>query len=198
MSSPLVKQELDAGQLMEVSKQISRNRDDYQPLTQVMHQPIVADIVTEKAHPEDSLDRAGRTIGFLEEARYQATNTDKGEALADASWDKAWRYHIVGGLVTPWSPAMDSVQRGVDLVTAKMLEDEQNRINAQATADHTLTYERRRTEIQSLADLWYQENKGWAEDPTPEGYSQGHGTYKQIEEAANDGNKKAEGVAGIQ
>ncbi|MFD4137797.1 hypothetical protein [Streptomyces sp. NPDC058572] len=77
MSSPLVKQELDAGQLMEVSKQISRNRDDYQTLTQVMHEPIVADIVTEKAHPEDSLDRAGRTIGVLEEARYQATNTDR-------------------------------------------------------------------------------------------------------------------------
>ncbi|MEU4134013.1 hypothetical protein [Streptomyces wuyuanensis] len=86
----------------------------------------------------------------------------------------------------------------MDLVTAKMLEDEQNRINAEATADHTLTYGKRRTELQSLADLWYQENKDWAEDPAHEGYSKSHGTYKQIEEAANDGNKKAEGVAGIQ
>ncbi|MFJ1618199.1 MULTISPECIES: hypothetical protein [unclassified Streptomyces] len=198
MSSPLVEHELDAGQLMEVSKQISRNRDDYQTLTQVMHQPIVADILTENAHPEDSLDRAGRTIGFLEEARYQATNTDKGEALADASWDKTWRYHIVGGLLTPWHPVGDAVQRGVDVITAKMLEDEQNRINAQATSDHTLTYANRSKELQSLADLWYQENKDWAEDPTHEGFSKGHGVYKQIEESSNDGNKKAEGVAGIQ
>jgi hypothetical protein len=198
MSNPLVENELDSGQLMEVSKQISRNRDDYQTLTQVMHQSVVADIVTEKAHPEDSLDRAGRTMGFLEEARYQATNTDKGEALADASWEKSWRYHIVGGLLTPWHPAGDAIQRGVDMVTAKMLEDEQNRINAQATSDHTLTYNNRRAELQSLADLWYQQNTGWAEDPAHEGYSKDHGIYSQIEGAANDGNKKAEGVAGIQ
>ncbi|MGY1582915.1 hypothetical protein [Streptomyces sp. MN13] len=198
MSDPVGRHELDAGQLMEVSKQISRNRDDYQTLTQVMHQSVVADIVTEKDHPEDSLDRAGRTIGFLEEARYQATNTDKGEALADASWEKSWRYHIVGGLLTPWHPAGDAVQRGVDLITAKMLEDEQNRINAQATADHTKTYENRSEELRGLADLWYQQNKEWAEDPTHEGYSQDHGIYSQIEGAANDGNKKAEGVSGTQ
>ncbi|MFP1627665.1 hypothetical protein ACLB9X_21400 [Streptomyces sp. 5K101] len=198
MSDPVGRHELDAGQLMEVSKQISRNRDDYQTLTQVMHQSVVADIVTEKAHPEDSLDRAGRTIGFLEEARYQATNTDKGEALADASWEKSWRYHIVGGLLTPWHPAGDAVQRGVDLITAKMLEDEQNRINAQATADHTKTYENRSEELRGLADLWYRENKEWAEDPTHEGYSKDHGIYSQIEGAANDGNKKAEGVSGTQ
>ncbi|UYQ65581.1 hypothetical protein [Streptomyces peucetius] len=198
MSSPLVEHELDSGQLMEVSKQISRNRDDYQTLTQVMHQSMVADILTEKAHPEDSLDRAGRTVGFLEEARYQATNTDKGEALADASWEKSWRYHIVGGLLTPWHPAGDAVQRGVDLITAKMLEDEQNRINNQATADHTETYANRRRELQSLADVWYQQNKDWAEDPTHEGYSKDQGAYSQIEGSANDGNKKAEGVAGIQ
>jgi hypothetical protein len=198
MSSPLVEHELDSGQLMEVSKQISRNRDDYQTLTQVMHQSMVADILTEKAHPEDSLDRAGRTVGFLEEARYQATNTAKGDALADASWEKSWRYHIVGGLLTPWHPAGDAVQRGVDLITAKMLEDEQNRINNQATADHTETYANRRRELQSLADVWYQQNKDWAEDPTHEGYSKDQGAYSQIEGSANDGNKKAEGVAGIQ
>ncbi|MEV8454224.1 hypothetical protein AB0467_16025 [Streptomyces sp. NPDC052095] len=198
MSSPLGEHELDAGQLMEVSKQISRNRDDYQTLNQAMHQSVVADILTEKAHPEDSIDRAGRTIGFLEEARYQATNTDKGEALADASWKKTWRYHIVGGLLGPWHPLGDAVQRGVDVITAQMLEDEQNRINDQATSDHTKTYANRNKELQSLADLWYRENKDWAEDPTHEGFSKDHGVYKQIEESANDGNKKAEGVAGIQ
>ncbi|MFD4371210.1 hypothetical protein [Streptomyces sp. NPDC058486] len=198
MSDPVGRHELDAGQLMEVSKQISRNRDDYQTLTQVMHQSVVADIMTEKGHPEDSLDRAGRTIGFLEEARYQATNTDKGEALADASWEKSWRYHIVGGLLTPWHPAGDAVQRGVDMITAKMLEDEQNRINAQATSDHTKTYENRSEELRGLADLWYQQNKEWAEDPAHEGYSKNHGIYSQIEGAANDGNKKAEGVGGVQ
>ncbi|MFJ7127402.1 hypothetical protein [Streptomyces sp. NPDC098101] len=198
MSNPLVEQELDSGQLMEVSKQISRNKDAYTELVQQMHGAITADIYTEKAHPEDSLDRAGRTVGFLEEARYQATNGEKGEKLADASWDKVGRYHVIGGLVTPWHPAGDAAQRVVDVVTSKMLEDEQNRINAKATADHTETYSNRRLELQNLADLWYQQNKDWAEDPAHEGYSKNHGAYSQIEGAANDGNKKAEGVSGTQ
>ncbi|AVH96991.1 hypothetical protein GCM10010497_46270 [Streptomyces cinereoruber] len=198
MSSPLVKHELDSGQLMEVSKQISRNQESYTLLNKQMHGAIAADIYTEKTHPEDSLDRAGRTIGFLEEARYQATNDEKGEKLADASWEKAGRYHVIGGLVTPWHPAGDAAQRVVDLITSKMLEDEQNRINADATSDHTKTYENRRFELQKLADIWYQENKEWAEDPTHEGFSKEHGVYAQIEGSANDGNKKAEGVAGVQ
>ncbi|MES9809740.1 hypothetical protein [Streptomyces cinereoruber] len=198
MSSPLVKHELDSGQLMEVSKQISRNQESYTLLNKQMHGAIAADIYTEKTHPEDSLDRAGRTIGFLEEARYQATNDEKGEKLADASWEKAGRYHVIGGLVTPWHPAGDAAQRVVDLITSKMLEDEQNRINADATSDHTKTYENRRFELQKLADIWYQENREWAEDPTHEGFSKEHGVYAQIEGSANDGNKKAEGVAGVQ
>ncbi|GGR20437.1 hypothetical protein [Streptomyces roseolus] len=198
MSSPLVKQELDAGELMEVSKQISRNQESYQLLGKQMHGAIATDIYTEKAHPEDSLDRAGRTIGFLEEARYQATNDDKGQKLADASWEKVGRYHVIGGLVTPWHPAGDAAQRVVDAITSKMLEDEQNRINADAVRDHTKTYESRRFELQKLADIWYAENKEWAEDPAHEGFSKNQGVYSQIEGSANDGNKKAEGVAGIQ
>ncbi|MFF4093046.1 hypothetical protein ACFYYY_04145 [Streptomyces sp. NPDC001834] len=198
MSDPVSRHELDSGQLMEVSKQISRNRDAYGELVRQMHGAVVADIYTEKAHPEDSLDRAGRTIGFLEEARYQATNDEKGQKLADASWEKAGRYHVIGGLVTPLPLAGDAVQRLVDVVTSKMLEDEQNKINGQASADHQETYSRRTRELQQIADIWYQENTKWAEDPTHEGYSQDHGVYKQIGEAANDGNKKAEGVAGVQ
>ncbi|WP_175412780.1 hypothetical protein [Streptomyces sp. TRM64462] len=198
MSDPVSRHELDSAQLMEVSKQISRNKDAYGELVTQMHGAITADIYTEKEHPEDSLDRAGRTIGFLEEARYQATNDEKGEKLADASWDKVGRYHVIGGLVTPWHPAGDAAQRVVDAITSKMLEDEQNKINAQATADHQETYGKRTQELQQIADIWYQQNKEWAEDPTHEGYSKDHGIYKQIGEAANDGNKKAEGVAGVQ
>lgn len=198
MSDPVSRHELDSGELMEVSKQVSRNRDAYGELVTQMHSAVVADIYAEKAHPEDSLDRAGRTIGFLEEARYQATNDEKGEKLADASWEKSGRYHVIGGLVTPWHPAGDAAQLVVDLVTSKMLEDEKTEISGRATADHQETYDRRTQELQQIADIWYGQNQGWAEDPAHEGYSQDHGVYKQIGEAANDGNKKAEGVAGAQ
>ncbi|MFI1466002.1 hypothetical protein [Streptomyces wuyuanensis] len=195
MSDPLGTHGLDADQLLEVSKQISRNKDAYAELTTQMHHAIVGDIQTEKAHPEDSLDRAGRTIGFLEEARYQATNDKKDGDLTDASWKKAWAYHIIGGALTPWHPAGDAVQRGVDLVTSAWLQDKQNEINDTATANHKETYESRNGELRALADIWYAQNEKWAEDPTHEGYSKNHGVYSVIGASANDGNKKAEGIA---
>ncbi|MEU7020267.1 DUF6571 family protein [Streptomyces sp. NPDC046203] len=198
MSDPVGHQK-EAGELMEVSKQISRNREDYQILTEGMHQTLVTDILTEKDHPEDSLDRAGRSVGFLEEARYQARNDEKDGDLTDASWKKAWKYHVVGGVLNaaggPWG---DTLQRGVDVITSAQLEDEQGRINKAATDDHTKTYQNRSGELRGLADLWYKENTDWAEDPRHEGYSKNHGVYSQIEGAANDGNKKAEGVSGDQ
>ncbi|MGW1465558.1 hypothetical protein ACWCPT_14625 [Streptomyces sp. NPDC002308] len=199
MSDPLGTHGLEADQLMEVTKQISRNKDAYAELTNQMHHAIVADICTERDHPEDSLDRAGRTIGFIEEARYQATNDQKAGDLTDASWQKTWSYHLVGGaanaMLGPWG---DAAQRGVDVVTSAWLQDKQNEINADATSVHVATYEKRTEELKALADFWYQQNDGWAEDPTHEGYSAVHGVYSQIAASANDGNKKAEGVAGNQ
>ncbi|MGA5420605.1 hypothetical protein [Streptomyces lavendulocolor] len=195
MSDPLGSHGLDADQLLEVSKQISRNKDTYAELTHQMHLAIEGDIRAETAHPEDSLDRAGRTIGFLEEARYQATNDKKDGDLTDASWKKAWAYHIIGGAITPWNPAMDAAQRGVDLVTSAWLADKTNEINDTAKANHAETFAARNGELRALADIWYAQNKEWAEDPAHEGYSQGHGVYSSIGASANDGNKKAEGVA---
>ncbi|WP_260463738.1 hypothetical protein [Streptomyces sp. TRM72054] len=90
------------------------------------------------------------------------------------------------------------MQRGVDLVTSAWLQDKQNEINDTATASHKETYQSRNGELRGLADIWYQQNKEWAEDPAHEGYSRNHGVYSVIGAAANDGNKKAEGIAGDQ
>ncbi|WP_432249604.1 hypothetical protein ACRAR1_21075 [Streptomyces sanyensis] len=198
MSDPLGSHGLDADQVLEVSKQISRNKDTYVELTHQMHYAIEADIRTERAHPEDSLDRAGRTIGFLEEARYQATNDKRDGDLTDASWKRTWAYHLLGGAITPWHPAMDAAQRSVDAVASAWLADETARINNEAEADHTKTFENRNEELRALADVWYAHNKEWAEDPAHEGYSKNHGVYGSIGASANDGNKKAEGVAADQ
>ncbi|HEX5569661.1 MAG TPA: hypothetical protein VFY14_22540 [Streptomyces sp.] len=199
MSDPIGSDELDGAQLMEVSKQISRNRDAYGILNEQMNYAIVGDIHTEKDHPEDSLDKAGRTIGFLEEARYQATNDEKDGDLTDASWKKNWAYHLVGGAANVFGgPLGDPLQRGVDVVATAWLEEEQKRINNIATGDHQETYRQRNAQLRALADEWYTVNKDWAEDPHREGYSQGHGVYSTIGAAANDGNQKAEGIAGDQ
>jgi hypothetical protein len=198
MSDPLGTFDLPSDQLMEVSKQISRSKDSYIELTNQMHHAIVTDIHTETKHPEDSLDRAGRTIGFLEEARYQATNDKKDGDLTDASWKKNWAYHIIGGALTPWHAAGDAVQRGVDVVASAWLQAEQNEINGEATKGHQDTYKARNDELRALADVWYERNEQWAEDPTHEGYSKNQGAYSVIGASANDGNKKAEGIAGDQ
>ncbi|MGQ4339571.1 hypothetical protein ACN6LF_004307 [[Kitasatospora] papulosa] len=200
MSDPLGSHGLPADQLMEVSKQISRNKDTYMLLGEQMNHAMRADILTETAHPEDSLTKAGRTVGFLEEARYQATNDEKDGDITDASWKKAWRYHLVGGVLTPLGGGVigDPLQRGVDAITTAMLQDETNEINDEATANHQETYQRRNHQLHRLADEWYSVNSDWAEDPAHEGYSKSYGVYDTIGAAANDGNKKAEGVAGDQ
>ncbi|MEV3951539.1 hypothetical protein AB0K57_28480 [Streptomyces halstedii] len=200
MSDPLGSHGLDAGDLMEVSKQISRNKDTYGLLTEQMNNAMMADILTEQKHPEDSLDKAGRTVGFLEEARYQATNDKKDGDITDASWKKAWTYHLVGGVLTPIGGGLigDPLQRGVDAITTAWLQDKTNEINATASADHKETYEARNGQLRALADEWYKVNSDWAEDPAHEGYSKDHGVYSSIGASANDGNKKAEGVAGDQ
>ncbi|WP_137992519.1 hypothetical protein [Streptomyces vilmorinianum] len=196
MSDPLGTHGLDSGQLMEVSKQISRNKEAYVELTNQMHLAIIGDINTETKHPENSLDRAGRTVGFLEEARYQATNDEKNGDLTDASWKKNWAYHIIGGAITPWHPAGDAAQRVVDLVASSWLQDKQNEINDTATANHKETYAARNGELRGLADVWYERNKAWADDPARDGYSGDFGVYSKIGASANDGNDKAEGIAG--
>ncbi|MCQ1581185.1 hypothetical protein [Streptomyces parvus] len=207
MSDPLGSKGLDSGQLMEVSKQISRNKDAYGLLTEQMNIAILGDIHTEAAktapeenNPEDSLNKAGRTVGFLEEARYQATNDKKDGDLTDASWKKTWTYHLVGGVLTPLGGGTlgDPLQRGVDAITSAWLQDKQNEINDTAKDEHQDTYGKRNGQLRAIADEWYQVNKDWARDPSHEGYSEGYGVYDAIGAAANDGNDKAEGVVGDQ
>ncbi|MFI5899327.1 hypothetical protein [Streptomyces cyaneofuscatus] len=200
MSDPLGSKGLDSGQLMEVSKQISRNKDSYGLLNEQMNFAILADIHTEKAHPEDSLSNAGRTVGFLEEARYQATNDKKDGDLTDATWKKTWTYHLVGGALTPLGGGLigDPLQRGVDAITTAWIQDKSNEINETAKAEHKETYASRNGQLRAIADEWYKVNSDWAEDPAHEGYSKNHGVYDSIGASANDGNKKAEGVVGDQ
>ncbi|WP_157839944.1 hypothetical protein [Streptomyces megasporus] len=140
----------------------------------------------------------GCTVGFLEEARHQATN-DKGGDLTDAS-GKNRAYHLAGRAVTPFGGGKigDPLQRGVDVIATAWLQEETNRINSEATAEHQMTYDSRNGQLRSLADEWYRVNRDWAEDPGHEDYSKNQGVYSEIAASANDGNKQAEGLAGDQ
>lgn len=69
---------LDRHQLLEVSKQVSRDQDSYGMLNEAMNREMIKDIHADHpSDPKENLLRAGATVGFLEEARYQALKTDK-------------------------------------------------------------------------------------------------------------------------
>ncbi|MFC9172720.1 hypothetical protein [Streptomyces sp. DSS69] len=192
MSDPLGSSVMDEDQLLEVTKQISRNKDSYALLNEQMNYAILADINLNKEHPEDTLRDAGRTVGFLEQARQLTINTDESKDLRDTSWDQRWGYHVVGTIANQFGG--DIAQRGVDVITAAWAEEEGNRIGEKATDDRKANHEERNLQLRAIADHWYAENSEWAQNEKD--FSKDRGVYTQIRDAADHGNHKADGVGG--
>ncbi|MGZ9934882.1 hypothetical protein ACXNSR_33975 [Streptomyces sp. NC-S4] len=178
---------LDRHQLLEVSKQISRDQDSYGMLNEAMNREMIKDIHGDHpSDPKENLVRAGATVGFLEEARYQALKTDKD----DPSWDAKWLYHGFGGAANFIPVVGDAAQRGVDALAYQWQLDEQARINAETTRQNGATFTGRERQLQALADEWAKANAG-----------AGNNRYmltSEINGAAFDGNQKAQGLAGAQ
>ncbi|RSS84283.1 hypothetical protein [Streptomyces sp. WAC06614] len=176
---------LDRHQLLEVSKQISRDQDSYGMLNEAMNREMIKDIHGDHpSDPKENLVRAGATVGFLEEARYQALKTDKD----DPSWDAKWLYHGFGGAANFIPVVGDAAQRGVDALAYQWQLDEQARINAETTRQNGATFTGRERQLQALADEWAKANPG-----------AGNNRYmltSEINGAAFDGNQKAQGLAG--
>lgn len=203
---------LDQDNLMAVTKQVSRDPDTYEILSNGMNYAMVADFHSEtdfpddKKHPEDSLNRAGYTLGFMEEARHQAIGDWSKEELTEAGWKrKAFdSAALVGSEYIPGIPVGKEGKIGIGTplfagataASQAWYEGEQNRIFEEANKDYVTTYKARQGQVESLADEWYKVNKGWAEGET--GFSPGRGIYEQVDSAANDGNKRFEGGTGDQ
>ncbi|WP_392671831.1 hypothetical protein [Streptomyces sp. LN785] len=183
---------LDAHQVMEMTKQISRSRESYGMLHEGMNYAVVDDFHDRSRQPEDTLNSAGYAVGFMEEARYNALKGDQ----HDYTWDKAWSYHGSGALLNFIPVVGDVAQRGADVVTSAWIMDEQQHQADQLTSDNQATYDTRRNQLNTLAQQWHSVNSDWAYSHT--GYSYEDGMYKQIAAAANHGNDMADGVAGDQ
>ncbi|MFE3991982.1 hypothetical protein ACFXPW_09920 [Streptomyces goshikiensis] len=178
---------LDRHQLLEVSKQISRDQDSYGMLNEAMNREMIKDIHADHpSDPKENLLRAGATVGFLEEARYQALKTDKD----DPSWDAKWLYHGFGGAANFIPVVGDAAQRGVDALAYQWQLDEQARINAETTRQNGETFTARERQLQALADEWAKVNPG--------GGNNRYVLTSEINGAAFDGNQKAQGLAGAQ
>jgi hypothetical protein len=172
---------IDQTDLFEVSKQISKDSDAYSTLNGGLNQAMVADIHDDGPKGStESLDRAGRTIGFLEEARVQAAgDPEKPEVEGKALVDRAIS-HI---------PVISSdVQAGFDYVTEKWLEDEQRRLEDQTTAQNIAEYASRNGQLMALAREWQATHESPPRDP--------YDIQKQINESTEDGIKHAQGVSG--
>jgi hypothetical protein len=172
---------IDQTDLFEVSKQISKDSDAYSTLNGGLNQTMVADIHDDGPKGStESLDRAGRTIGFLEEARVQAAgDPEKPEVEGKALVDRAIS-HI---------PVISSdVQAGFDYVTEKWLEDEQRRLEDQTTAQNIAEYASRNGQLMALAREWQATHESPPRDP--------YDIQKQINESTEDGIKHAQGVSG--
>ncbi|MFJ5308658.1 hypothetical protein [Streptomyces sp. NPDC088350] len=171
---------LDQSQLFEVAKQVSKDEGAYGALNGGMNQAMVSAIHSDHSNSSESLTRAGRTVGFLEEARVQAEGDPKvAEFETKPFFDKAISYIPV---------VSDDVQTGFDYVTDQWLADEQRRLD-QAQADHNVNaYSARNGQLMALADEWrklHPQAGGLYLDPQAE-----------ISRSAEDGIAHATGMSG--
>ncbi|MEU6216776.1 hypothetical protein ABZ845_04540 [Streptomyces sp. NPDC047022] len=183
---------LDRSQVMDITKQISRSQYSYGLLHEGMNYAIADDLHDRTRPPEDTLGDAGYAVGFMEQARYEALKSDQ----HDYTWDKAWSYHVVGGLINFVPEFGDGLQRGVDALTTAWIMDEQKHQADKLTSDSQATYNIRQNQLNAIARQWYSVNSDWASHHT--GYSRDDGVYKMIAATANDGNARARGLLGDQ
>ncbi|MCX4695857.1 hypothetical protein [Streptomyces sp. NBC_01408] len=179
--------QLDRHHLLEVSKQVSRDQNSYGMLNEAMNREMIKDIHAEHPRdPNETLQNAGRTVGFLEEARYQALKTDKD----DPAWEAKWRYHGFGGAANFIPVVGDIAQRGVDALAYQWQLDEQARIDAGAQEQNAKTFTHRENQLRALSEEWAKANPGHSYTPRT--------LEQEINTSAVTGNVAAKGLAGTQ
>ncbi|MEU5537949.1 hypothetical protein [Streptomyces sp. NPDC020362] len=142
----IVRSPLKQDQLFEVVKQVSKDKDAYGTLNGGLNQAMVSQVHEDRSKSTESLIRAGRTVGFLEEARIQAQGDPKtADFKMKPLFDKAISF----------IPAVsDDVQEGFDYVTDKWLQDEQRRLDDRQSRENVASYQSRNGQLTALAQEW--------------------------------------------
>ncbi|MFJ2396054.1 hypothetical protein ACIOTI_25320 [Streptomyces sp. NPDC087843] len=176
ISKSALKQE----ELFEVAKQVSKEKDAYGTLNGGLNQAMVSDLHQDHSKSTESLVRAGRTVGFLEEARIQAQGDPKtAEFGSKPLFDKAIGYiPVVSG----------DVQEGFDYVTEKWLADEQKKIDDGVTKENVARYQDRNGQLTAFAEEWGRSH-GSGGEPT-------YVRQDLVEKSAEAGIDHARGVSG--
>ncbi|MFD7512438.1 hypothetical protein ACFV5N_24300 [Streptomyces sp. NPDC059853] len=179
---------LDHRHLSDVATQISRDPQTYGVLNEGMNYLLVDSLRdTENTagvllEPEDTLARAGQTVGFLEQARNDALYGEMAEEESDATWNARWQYHAFGAAFNFIPELGDIVQRGMDVYTQSWLDDELARIEGRYSEEEYIVTQSRANQLAALADAWYDINSVWADGETD--YRSENGRANKIGEAA--------------
>ncbi|WP_330279860.1 hypothetical protein OHO83_27635 [Streptomyces sp. NBC_00569] len=167
-------------QLYEVVKQVSKDQGSYAALNSGINHAMVADIHDpDQKRPMDSLSHAGRTVGFLEQARTAAAG-DPEVADFKHKWvvDQAIGYLPVGS---------DEVQSGFDYVTEKWLADEQRKLDDKAADADLAKYNNRNSQLMALAEEWRKVHH--TDNSSP------YDPQDVVDQAADTGALRAQGVS---
>ncbi|MGW4275585.1 hypothetical protein ACWEGQ_25260 [Streptomyces seoulensis] len=171
---------LEQDRLFEVAKQISKDKDAYGTLNGGLNQAMVTSLHDGHAKSTEPLIRAGRTVGFLEEARIQSQGDPRTATFETKPlFDRAIGYLPVAG---------DEIQDGFDFVTEKWLEDEQERLDEKQEKDNIQAYDTRNGQLMGLAEEWAKTHR--------EGGVSRFDAKTEIGRSAQDGMAHAAGVSG--
>ncbi|MFJ2730644.1 hypothetical protein [Streptomyces collinus] len=173
---------LKQDQLFEVTKQVSKDQHAYGTLNGGLNQAMVASIHSDQARSAESLTRAGRTVGFLEEARIQAAGSpETAEFESKPLFDKAISYIPV---------VSEDVQAGFDYVTDQWLADEQERLEDEQVDGNIKAYSQRNGQLMALAAEWKKTHQ--VDD------NRFYNPKQEINRSALDGIAHAAGMSGVQ
>ncbi|WP_150207052.1 hypothetical protein [Streptomyces venezuelae] len=171
---------VEQNDLYEVIKQVSKDQDSYGALNYGINQAMVSDIhAAGQEHPSDSLLRAGRTVGFLEEARTAAVGPAE-----TAAFDQKWMFDTAIGYIPVVS---GEVQSGFDYVVEKWMVDEQKKLDQEHSDKSYESYKNRNGQLMALTEEWM---KLHDKDASLFNYQD------QMDEAALAGANRAKSVGG--
>ncbi len=190
-------QPLDKTELFAVTTQISRDPDAYALLNEGMNAVLVDSFSdTEEfdgapIDPGDTLHRAGLTVGFLEEARYEALYADYSSEADRAAWMNRFRRYSMGGAVSLIPKLGAGVSGAVILWSGAWFDGEIEALNEGYTEDSTEIARVRNGQLEMLADEWHNAHSDWADNETE--YDTRAGYLGQINDSANTGTERTEG-----
>ncbi len=188
---------IDPYQLFNVVEQISRSEESYAVPGQGMHQ-VLADSMDDTTtyeglhlNPEDTLHRAGRTVGFLEQARYEAIAEQARDDL-DSSIRIARIENAAINATLRFVPyAGKYVAPSSSVIAGEWLSDEIHSIEENwSLSDHAVS-DLRKSQLVELANIWYAAHGDFA-DSTP-GFSANDGAVHEINDAADMARGTSEG-----